>query len=359
MYRLKSACTGLAFIFYLFLSGGFIAGKHTTPYPFPELKYFPKLPEPPDNPTTVEGAKLGRYLFYDGILSRDSTFACASCHKQENAFSDSPNKFSKGLYGEAMKRNTPALFNLAWHPALFWDGRASSLEEQIFQPVHASHEMNMDWNEAASRIERKAFYKQQFELVFGTDKIDSVLIAKAIAQFLRTLISCNSKYDSVCRGEAEYSNFEFEGLMLVNNQVKGNCIQCHTTNGDVLGTTFRFSNNGLDAAANAADYADKGRGAATGRAADNGKFKVPSLRNVAITGPYMHDGRFKTLEEVLDFYSEGVKAGVNTDAKMHNARTGGMHLTTLDKQKIIAFLNTMTDASFIHNPEFANPFLSK
>ena len=330
---------------------------HTTPYQFPALVNFPKMPGNSDNPVTIEGASLGKFLFYDPILSRDSTFSCSSCHKQSAAFSDSPNRFSKGLYGDLMSRNTPALFNLAWYPALFWDGRVNSIEQQIFTPVRRHDEMNLTWSMVEKRINASKFYVEKFKEAFGEQRIDSILISKAIAQFLRTLLSYRSKYDKVLRGEAEYTKFEYEGLILVNDQTRGNCLQCHTTDADGLGTTLKFSNNGLDSAYTITDYKDAGRGVITGKASDYGKFKIPSLRNVALTAPYMHDGRFKTLKEVLDFYSNGVHNSVNIDSKMAFVNRRGMHLTELEKQKIIAFLYTLTDSTFIKDPEFRNPFV--
>ena len=327
-----------------------------TPYKFPEPKFFPKMPVAANNRVTVEGANLGKYLFYDPILSSDNTMSCASCHNQKTAFSDSPNQYSKGKNGALMKRNTMPLFNLAWYPAFFWDGRASSIEEQIFHPVRAYNEMNLDWKIAAKRLEQNKFYKKQFREIFGSSKIDSVQISKAIAQFLRTLISYQSKYDQVIEGKTLFTKDEYEGFNLVNDQTKGNCIHCHITDGDALGTTLVFSNNGLDAVLNPNDYMDKGRGSLTGKITDNGKFKVPSLRNLAYTAPYMHDGRFKTLEEVINFYSEGLQKSANIDSKMEFVHQGGAKLKSEDKRKIIAFLMTLSDSSFISNQEFSNPF---
>ena len=327
-----------------------------TPYKFPEPKFFPKMPVAVNNPVTVEGANLGKQLFYDPILSSDSTISCASCHHQKAAFSDSPNSFSKGRNEALMKRNTMALFNLAWYPAFFWDGRASSIEEQVFHPVREYDEMNLDWKIAGKRLERNKVYKKQFNEVFGSSKIDSVQISKAIAQFLRTLLSYQSKYDQVIEGKTLFTKDEYEGFGLVNDQTKGDCIHCHITDGDALGTALVFSNNGLDAITDANDYKDKGRGAVTGKTIDNGKFMVPSLRNLAFTAPYMHDGRFETLEDVINFYSEGLQKSANIDSKMEFVHQGGAKLTSEDKRKIIAFLLTLSDSSFIANPEFSNPF---
>jgi cytochrome c peroxidase len=332
--------------------------QQPTPYELPELKLFPKMPVT-DNPPTVEGAELGRFLFYDPILSANNTFSCASCHRQEAAFSDSPNRFSKGIDGDLMKRNTMPLFNLAWYPALFWDGKAASIEEQVFHPVRAHDEMNLYWTTAVKRIKQSDFYLLKFQAAFGSLEIDSVLIAKAIAQFERTLISNNSKYDQVLRGETYLKADEYEGFVLMNDQTKGDCLHCHTTDADALGTTAKFSNNGLVAAFKPEDYKDKGKAGITGQIKDLGQFRIPSLRNVAVTAPYMHDGRFQTLEEVLDFYSEGVINSYNVDSKMGFAHQGGVRLTKDEKEKIISFLKTLTDSTFLTKSEFSNPFISK
>lgn len=348
---------------FIFLIAGlgviFLAGfkKHTPQqYVFPLLTSFPEMPIAKDNSVTKEGVALGRYLFYDPILSRDSNMACASCHKQSVAFSDAPNRFSKGLNDIVMKRNTMPLFNLAWYPSLFWDGRGGKLEEQVFHPVRAYDEMNMEWNLAVERIRNSSFYKRLFELAFPDETIDSIHIARAIAQFERTLLSYNSKYDKVLRHEASFSAAELKGFELMNDMSMADCLHCHTTDSDPVGTRLGFSNNGLDDVKDPLLYKDKGVGGVTGREDDMGKFRIPSLRNIALTAPYMHDGRFRTLKEVLDFYSDGVQAGVNVDSKMTRAHSGGVHLTEDEKYFIISFLSTLTDSVFITNPEFSNPF---
>ncbi|MBC8046910.1 MAG: cytochrome-c peroxidase [Fimbriimonadaceae bacterium] len=352
--RKSSQLIALLFLFFFIVA--FKGDHNATPYSFPVLKYFPEMPLSEINPITVEGAALGKYLFYDSILSSDYTFSCASCHKQEYAFSDAPNRFSKGITGEFQIRNTMPLFNLAWYPAFFWDGKAKAIEEQIFHPVRIENEMNLNWKEAEKRITTNNFYSEKFYAAFGNEKIDSLLIAKAIGQFLRTLISHDSKYDKVLRGEATFTQDEKDGFVLMNDMTKGDCLHCHTTDANALGTTLKFSNNGLDKIYNADDYIDKGRGTITGNKKENGLFKIPSLRNIALTAPYMHDGRFSSLEEVLDFYSQGVNESVNVDSKMGFAYQHGNKLTCEEQEKIITFLNTLTDSVFINNPEFENPF---
>ncbi len=346
----------IALLFFVLCFVGFTNDYPTTEYKFPKLRFFPVMPVSASNPVTIEGAELGKYLFYDSILSVDYTLSCASCHKQASAFSDSPNVFSKGRNGVPMRRNTMPLFNLAWHPSLFWDGRASSIEDQVFHPVREYNEMSLDWSLAASRLEKNKFYREKFRAAFGTSSIDSVHVSYAIGQFLRTLVSHESKYDQVLEGKSIFTKDEYEGFVLANEQTKGDCIHCHLTDGDALGASFVFSNNGLDATRRSEDFEDKGRGEVTGKISDYGKFKVPTLRNLAYTAPYMHDGRFSSLEEVIDFYSEGLHYSANIDSKMGFVQQGGARLTGDEKRKIIAFLLTLSDSSFVTNPEFSNPF---
>jgi cytochrome c peroxidase len=341
----------ILFSFTVFFLLSFSLLKKLTPYDFPKPFNFPAMPQSRENPVSKEGVELGRFLFYDPVLSRDSSISCASCHKQEFAFSDSPNQFSRGSNDQLQKRNTPPLFNLAWYPKLFWDGRVTAIEEQVFHPVREISEMNMMWTDVARRISRSKFYAKKFERVFGSSTIDSVLVSKAIAQFERTLISYNSNYDKALRKEVKYNADELEGFELMNEMNKGACLHCHTTDGDGLGTTGLFSNNGLDE-----KFSDEGLGKISGNKKESGHFKIPSLRNLLFTAPYMHDGRFKTLEEVLDFYSEGLKASPTIDSKMTFAHQGGAKLTKEEKRKIIAFLKTMSDSAFIKDKRFSNPF---
>ncbi|MCU0433497.1 MAG: cytochrome-c peroxidase [Bacteroidia bacterium] len=329
--------------------------REPKPYPFPKLSFFPPMPVAADNPVTVEGAELGRFLFYDPILSADSTISCASCHRQEAAFSDGPMAFSKGINGVKQRRNTLPLFNLAWYPAYFWDGRAASMEAQVFEPVRAHDEMNLNWPAAEKRIARSQFYRRRFAAAFGDTRIDSVRIARAIAQFERTLISNRSKYDLAITNRARFTPDERAGFELANDMTKADCLHCHTTDADALGTTGQFSNNGLDSIFNPFAYPDAGRGKITGKTTDYGKFKTPSLRNLAFTAPYMHDGRFATLEEVVNFYSHGVHSSANVDSRMGTVRTGGAQLTPLQQKQLVAFLLTLSDSAFVNDRRFAAP----
>jgi cytochrome c peroxidase len=323
---------------------------------FPAMFFFPEMPENPENPVTIEGADLGRHLFYDPILSSDSSISCGSCHRQENAFSDGGKQFSTGIDKTPMQRNTPPLFNLAWYDGLFWDGRATNLETQVFEPVRKHDEMNLDWTTAEHRLQNSAFYRQKFRAAFGVITIDSIHIANAIAQFERTLLSHNSRYDQAIQKQTQMTHDEYRGFVIMNDQSMGDCLHCHNTDGNPLATSLRYSNNGLDSIYDAELYPDLGLGKITGNPEDNGKFKVPSLRNIAVTGPYMHDGRFETLEEVVEFYSTGVHDGANIDPLMRHAHRGGVPLTADEKRQIVAFLHALTDSSFLNNPAFSNPF---
>lgn len=343
-------------ILFCILLTAFRNEKKLSPYNFPKLYMFPAMPVNADNYVSNEGVELGRMLFYDPILSADSNISCASCHKQQFAFSDAPNQFSKGFNQLLQKRNSLPLFNLAWYPAFFADGRAATIEDAVLHPVRTKEEMNLDWNEVSKKLNRNDFYKQKFYAIYENKIIDSVAVTKVIGQFLRTLISHTSRYDSFLNRNIKLNEDEMEGFKLVNNQTRGDCIQCHTTDGDGLTTTLKFSNNGLDSVSDPLLYKDIGRGAVTKNMLDYGKFKIPSLRNLFYTAPYMHDGRFKTVEEVVDFYSEGLKPAVNIDSKMEFIHQGGNRLSAEEKRKIICFLKTLSDEAFIKNREFGNPF---
>ena len=240
------------------------------PFVFPQINYFPPMPVSAENTVTVNGVDLGRHLFYDPILSSDSSVSCASCHKQQFAFSDSPNRLSKGMSGQLQSRNTLPLFNLAWYPKLFWDGRAASIEAQVFHPVRDLKEMNLNWTEVSKKIQRNKFYQKKFAALYGNRTIDSNLISNAIAQFERTLISYNSKYDKVINNKAKFTLEELEGFELMNDMTKGNCLHCHTTDANGLGTTGEFSNNGLDELTDKNNFKDPGLGLITKTANDNG-----------------------------------------------------------------------------------------
>ncbi|MCC5918212.1 MAG: cytochrome-c peroxidase [Cryomorphaceae bacterium] len=315
---------------------------------------------PPDNPTTAEGVELGRHLFYEKKLSRDNTISCGCCHKQEGAFSDPGVQFSVGVDGKTGDMNSMAIINMMWQDFFFWDGRSHSLEHQAFFPVIDENEMDETWERVEDKLSATSLYPPMFKDAFGDDEITQERITKAIAQFERTLISGNSKYDKAkLRNpkQATFTDLEENGFFLFEESERGDCFHCHGA--DFSGHTFaaygafQFSNNGLDL------YADMnpGRYAVTGDPMDYGKFKVPTLRNVAVTFPYMHDGRFNTLREVIEHYNEGGKPSATIDPNMKHVGVG-LNLTQYEKESLEAFLETLTDPDFITNPDFSDPFIN-
>ncbi|PWK20338.1 cytochrome-c peroxidase [Xanthomarina spongicola] len=305
---------------------------------------------PIDNPQTVEGIALGKKLFFDPILSADNTQACASCHAPQNAFTDSA-RFSIGIDGIAGNRNSMPLFNMAWNydELFFWDGRVFSLEHQAIEPVTNPIEMHNTWEVVVSRLQQSNEYPELFQAAFGNQTITKELATKAIAQFERTLISANSKFDRYLLGEATLTPEEQNGLNVFMDETRGDCFHCHGNPNNPLWTDNIFHNNGLDAT-----FTDLGLGEISGDPTDNGKFKSPSLRNLAFTAPYMHDGRFNTLDEVINHYSEGLVDSPTIDPLMKKVDEGGVHLTPQDKSDLKAFLLTLSDPSFINNPDFQN-----
>lgn len=324
------------------------------PYELNLPPYFPALPVPDDNPLTVKGVELGRMLFYDPILSKDSAVSCASCHKLSRSFSDGL-KFSIGIDKQTGDMNAPAIINPGWQKSFFWNGRAKTLEEQALQPIQNPVEMHETLDNVVAKLKHHPNYPSLFRLAFGVNEMNATLIGKAIAQFERTFISSNSLYDKYIRfGDTVFKTVEqLRGAQLFFSET-GDCFHCH---GGVFGsntTTKPFANNGLDEAIDG-----KGLGGVTKNADDDGKFKVPTLRNVEFTGPYMHDGRFATLEEVINFYSDGLKGSRTLDPimqKFDRVERGGLKLTAQQKKELLAFLNTFTDSSYISNPAFENPF---
>ena len=303
-----------------------------------------------NNPQTVEGIALGKKLFFDPILSANNTQACADCHAPENAFSDA-DRFSDGIDGILGDRNSMPLFNLAWNydEKFFWDGKSFSLEHQAFIPVTDPIEMKSTWSHVEQKLQEHSEYPNLFNLTFGTSTIDSTLVTKAIAQFERTLISSNSKFDKFLLNETTLTSEELNGFNVFMDETKGDCFHCHGSDKNPLWTDNLFHNNGLDTT-----FSDLGLGEITGDPADNGKFKSPSLRNLAFTAPYMHDGRFATLDEVINHYSEGLQNSATIDPLMKKVAQGGVQLSAQDKSNLKAFLLTLSDFDFINNPSFKN-----
>ncbi|SDT87710.1 cytochrome c peroxidase [Polaribacter sp. Hel1_33_78] len=303
---------------------------------------------PADNPLTQEGVALGKKLFFDTILSGDETQSCASCHDPKKSFTDQQ-QFSNGVNDNLGTRNAMPLFNLAWNfdERFAWDGKEFSLEKQALEPVSNPIEMHGNWENITKKLQNNLEYKDLFLRAFGTSIIDSTLVTKAIAQFERTLISGNSKFDKYLRGEINLTPEEQNGFDVFMDESKGDCFHCHGSDNNPIWSDNKFHNNGLDNV-----FVDLGLGKITGDPKDNGKFKSPSIRNLAFTAPYMHDGRFATLEEVINHYSEGLKRSPTIDPLMKKVDEGGVHLSTQDKSNLKAFLQTLSDYDFINNPTF-------
>jgi cytochrome c peroxidase len=315
---------------------------------------------PSNNPTTQQGVYLGRLLFYEPKLSATNTISCGSCHLQSKAFTDG-RALSIGVNNGLATRNSMSLVNLLWARKFFWDGRAASLEEQVAFPLTNPHEMGQSIQVSIQKLSSTKLYPTLFKIVYGDSTITGERVAKAIAQFERTLISSNSQYDKYLRNAYKPTGDELKGMELFNRGpdpekgIRGaNCTHCH---GGPKTYLELFHNNGLDSISK-----DEGMAAFTGLVTDRGRFKVPTLRNIALTAPYMHDGRFKTLDEVVDHYSEHIKQSVSLSAFLQGEsnEVGGKSLKLLPKEKkqLIAFLNMLTDSTFITDKRFADPHQS-
>jgi cytochrome c peroxidase len=334
-------------------------GYEPTPYELAIPSHFPDMIIPADNPITKEGVFLGRKLFYEELLSGDNTMSCASCHAPVNSFTD-PNQFSTGIDGFQGNRNSMALINLGWQKFFFWDGRAKSLEEQILEPVPNPIEMHQSWKDAGTKLSQDVKYRNLFYKAFGEPGIDSLKVTKAIAQFIRTMISGDSKYDVMYKYEnglplssSDQSILpaitveEWAGYDLFKSMSGADCLHCHS---GVLMHINKFSNNGMDVT-----FADPGRGGITGNPNDMGRFKIPTLRNIALTAPYMHDGRFTTLDEVIEHYSTGLVSSSTIDPLMEHLATAGVQLDSQERDLLKKFLMTLTDYNFVNNPNFQDP----
>jgi len=375
-----------------------------TPYPFQMSATFPIPDLPRDNPLTVERVTLGKTLFFDKQLSINNAQSCADCHAPEKAFSDG-RRTSRGAEGEFGPRNSMPLFNLAWKKEFFWDGRAKSLREQVLQPIQNPIEMHESLTNLVAKLANislapgfspvttklgaplttsavsptvktvetvstsfasdtglkpganmratgspEADYPALFAAAFGSPEITAEKISLALENYLLTLTSFNAKFDRVLRGEENFTAEEQRGFELFSTeydprrgQFGADCFHCH---GGPLFQSQSFANNGSDGA-----FADLGREKVTGRASDRGKFAVPSLRNIALTAPYLHDGRFRTLEEVIEHYSTGVVRSATLDPNLAKHPDGGVPLTADDQRALVAFLKTLTDAHLVAQAE--------
>lgn len=320
-------------------------------------KQFPEMDIPADNPMTTEGVELGRFLFYDKLLSANGTMSCASCHLPALNFTDG-NATSKGVDNIAGRRSSMSLENVGFvNKGLFWDGRTKTLEEQALQPVEDPIELHNKWTQVIDKLKTHADYPTRFRKAFGiTDasKITKELAAKAIAQFERSLVSGNAKVDKIFRREDEFTNDEYSGYLLFFNAAGAPDAQCGHCHASPFYNTSDYFNNGLDSVSNLLNFKDLGRGVITKKTLDNGKFRAPSLRNIELTAPYMHDGRFKTLEEVVNHYASGGHYAENVDPFIPQIAL--INMSEKQKRQIVLFLKTLTDTSFTKKPAFQDPF---
>lgn len=318
-----------------------------TPYRFTFSSLFPRPSLPSDNPLTEQGVALGRRLFLEPALSVNDSQSCASCHQPAAGYAEHK-RFSTGAEGKFGTRNAMAILNLAWKSSFFWDGRAATLREQVLQPIQNSNEMHENLTRVAAKLavekdkHNEPIYPALFEAAFGSPEINGDRIARALEQFLLVQTAYDSKFDRVVAGQAQFTPEEQRGFELFHTeydprrgQFGADCFHCH---GGPLFQNQAFANNGLDTQSK-----DPGRVAVTGRDGDRGKFAVPSLRNVELTAPYMHDGRFATLEEAVEHYCTGMKRSATLDPNLAKHPDGGVPLSAEDKRALVAFLKTLTD----------------
>ena len=318
---------------------------------------FPSMDIPADNLMTVEGVELGRHLFYDPILSIDSTQSCSTCHQLQANFTDNL-AVSPGVDGVSGTRSSMSLLNVGFYDTgLFWDGRVITLEEQALLPVEDPIELNDSWPNVENKLRRSEFYPIMFREAFGISDISEItrdLATRALAQFERSLISSgNSKYDRVIAGDAVFTDQELDGHDIFfdenpDQSLHAECGHCHNA---PLFTTNEYFNNGIDAVNSLSDFVDAGRGEVTQTPFDNGAFRVPTLRNIEFTAPFMHDGRFETLDEVIDHYVSGGNRADNLGAVLRP-----LQLSDQNREALKAFILTLQDDDFLNNPAFSSPF---
>ncbi len=313
------------------------------------------LPIPKTNELTEEGIRLGQHIFFDPVLSSTGTMSCSSCHLPELAFTDGK-ALSVGVQGEQTSRSSMTLVNAAYYTqGLFWDGRSEKLEDQALLPVEDDIELDHSWEEVVEDLKSHPEYPTMFRKAFGiedSEEITKELTARALGQFQRIILSGNSKYDRWKKDIGVLTDEEllgFETFFDVNPLLKdGECGHCHN---EPLFTSNQYFDNGLQEANTIDDYGDIGRAVVTNKESDYGKMRAPSLRNIALTAPYMHDGRFETLEEVVEHYNSGGHPTPNRDPLVHE-----LNLTEDQKVGLVAFMKTLTDTSYLENPFLENPF---
>lgn len=313
---------------------------------------------PTDNTLTEQGVQLGRMLFYEKLLSKDGSQSCASCHRQEHAFTDTT-RFSLGVESLPGKRQAMSVFNMAWNSnEFFWDGRAHLLRDQAILPIQDELEMDETLENVLGKLADEKVYRDQFTRVYGDDDITVDKMALAMEQFMLSIVSYDSKYDKWKAGEAELTESEERGRVLYETEYNpffpefsgADCAHCHG------GSNFEndlYMNNGLDPEGS---FDDIGREEVTNNPMDRARFKVPSLRNIELTAPYMHDGRFSTLEEVVDHYNEGIHTSPSLDQALLATSETGLFLTDQDKVDLVNFLKTLTDESMISDERYSDPF---
>jgi cytochrome c peroxidase len=298
------------------------------------------------NTVTEDGFELGRKLFYDPLLSANSTISCGSCHIQTSAFTHHGHTVSHGIFDRQGTRNSPPIMNLAWNSSFMWDGGIADLDLQSVAPITNHLEMDETMPNVLNKLRHSPQYPALFKKAYGTEEITTAAFLKALSQFMAMCVSSNSRYDSIMRNEGnkKFTADEQEGELLV----KQKCGGCHR---EPLFTDNSFRNNGLGISM----VNDEGRYLITQHAGDRYKFKVPSLRNLAYTAPYMHDGRLLTLDAVLDHYISQVQNTPNLDALLNQGSTPGIAMTAAEKAKIISFLHTLNDRSFLFDKRFSEP----
>ncbi|MBO6185819.1 MAG: cytochrome-c peroxidase [Chryseobacterium sp.] len=301
--------------------------------------YFPKpVYNFKKNPLKKSTVELGRKLFYDPILSRDNTISCSTCHLSNQAFSHAGNHLSKGIEDGIGDRNSPAIFNLAWQKTFMWDGSVVNIDVQALAPINHPKEMGEDINVAVRKLNQSKEYKTLFYKSFGDSLATSERLMKALSQFQLTIVSANAKYDKVKQGKAKFTASENKGYQLF----KQNCSSCHA---EPLFSTYEFANNGLPINP---ELNDNGKWNKTFEPADKLMFKIPSLRNLTYTYPYMHDGRFKTLDEVLEHYEKGIVKSPTLAKELQQPIVFNSH----EKEDLLAFLATLNDSVLVSNQQF-------
>lgn len=321
----------------------------TASSPFSQPDHFPAATYTfENNPFTESGFALGRMLFYDPIMSADSTVACVNCHLQAVAFSDPAHAISVGIDERIGTRNAPPIFNLAFRSSFFWDGGVTHIDFIPLNAITNENELAESVAHLVEKLQRHDDYPGRFKKAFGSDSVTSQHMLFALSQFTASMVSATSRYDDYVTGQEDaLTAQEIRGLGLFTEK----CASCHTP---PLFTNDQYANNGLD---EEGTWQDDGRAIITAYAKDRGKFKVPSLRNIALTDPYMHDGRYHTLAQVLTHYQQTVKISGTLDPLLLNGDTPGISMTDDDKEDLIAFLHTLTDTAFKQDTRFSNPFL--